>query len=236
VGLFISLDGARHADGMIGRPIPGRGRVIDDATREEIATLVRSGLYRRADLLAIYCELEDPDALDAAEVGAFVDAQARILATEQATWPAMTDCDRLDVVFAALGQRGVLCLHNAGYTQSDGYDDFRQACDRRADRANLLGYCFYHRQDLERVVRGQGLFLAFGPVDPASEDIAGPAVGRMVQEELARAGFDVTWDGTFAQRIHLPAFVWRRRTSRGAPAESAADPPTPPSFWRRLFG
>jgi hypothetical protein len=34
----------------------------------------------------------------------------------QATWPAMTDWDRLDSVFKTLESDGILCLHNAGYT------------------------------------------------------------------------------------------------------------------------
>jgi len=102
-------------------------------------------------------------------------------------------------------------LQNAGYTQSDGFDDFREAYCNLSDGADIIGYCFYHGQDLERAVAGGGLYLAFGPVNASDEQTKGPEVGRIIVEELRRAGFDVAWDGTFDQRIFVPRFDWKQR-------------------------
>ena len=106
---------------------------------------------------------------------------------------------------------GIIALQNAGYTQSDGYDDIRQSYRRHSDRDTVIGYCFYHGQDLERAVHGEGLYLAFGPVDANKEETEGPRIGAMIVEELTRAGFAVTWNGTFGQRIFVPTIDWKRR-------------------------
>ena len=63
--------------------------------------------------------------LDTHDVSAAIDVEIARWEAEKQTWPTVTDCDRLDAAFAALNERGVIALQNAGYTQSDGYDDFR---------------------------------------------------------------------------------------------------------------
>src|SRR6185295_1242458 len=97
----------------------------------------------------------------------------------------------LDTAFAAINKRGVIAMHNAGYTQSDGYDDFREAYSQHPNQRSILGYCFYHEQDIQRAVRGGGLYLAFGPVDPDDEETKGREVGNIIREELERAGLKV---------------------------------------------
>ncbi|HEX5219501.1 MAG TPA: hypothetical protein VFZ59_08025 [Verrucomicrobiae bacterium] len=114
-------------------------------------------------------------------------------------------------MFEALNRRGIVALQNAGYTQSDGYDDCGQAYNERPDKESVIGYCFYHGQDVERAVAGEGLYLAFGPIDPQDEEIKGPEVGRVVVGELQRAGFQTNWDGTFKTRIFIPKLDWKRR-------------------------
>ena len=42
---------------------------------------------------------------------------------EEATWPATTDCDRLDRVFEALEAQGIIALQDAGLTKSDGLEE-----------------------------------------------------------------------------------------------------------------
>jgi hypothetical protein len=68
----------------------------------------------------------------------------------------------------------------------------------------------YHGKDLERAVRGGGLYVAFGPVDPGEEETKGPEIGNIVREELERVGFHVDWEGTFAKRMHVPKLLWQR--------------------------
>lgn len=66
-------------------------------------------------------------------------------AAAEATWPATTDCDRLDRAFEALSARGVIALHNAGFTIDDGVADVSEVLHRRG-RDGIIGYCFYHEQ------------------------------------------------------------------------------------------
>ena len=56
-----------------------------------------------------------------------------------------------------------------GYTQSDGHSDVSEAYQELENKSKILGYCFYHGQDLERAVLGEGLFLTFGTIDPNAD-------------------------------------------------------------------
>ncbi len=64
---------------------------------------------------------------------------------------------------------------------------------------------------MEDAVRGGGLLLAFGPVNPNDEETKGKEIGHIVCEELERTGLKVKWDGTFASRLSVPDLVWQRR-------------------------
>lgn len=185
---------------------------ISNDTFKEISTVVRGGFDDRDRIIEIFCEeMYAPGELDPVEVEAAVDAAIKAHEAEKVSWPDVTDCDRLDAVFQALRPLGVLALHNAGYTQSDGYDDFRQAYSEAPDHDRIIGYCYYHGQDLEGAVEGRGLCLAFGPANPKEEDTRGPEVGRTIVDQLRAAGFEVQWDGTFNTRILIPTFDWKRR-------------------------
>ena len=179
---------------------------------DEITTLVRSGFYTRDQLACIFCEERyAPGELEADEVLTAIDAALATWEEEKRSWEGVTDCDRLDAAFAALNERGIIAIQNAGYTQSDGYDDFLEAYANCEDKSNIQGYCFYHGQDLEHAVRGRALFLAFGPADPDQEESKGPEIGQIVKEEMERAGLSVDWDGTFARRLSIPDLKWQKR-------------------------
>jgi hypothetical protein len=185
---------------------------LSEDTLGEIDTQVRSGFESRERIVEIFCEeMYAPGDLDPDEVATAVDAAIHTHEQSKASWPSVTDCDRLDRAFVRLASEGVICLQNAGYTQSDGYDDCREAGRRHPDHSSVRGYCFYHGQDTERVVEGEGLFLAFGPVDAKREEADGPVIGRLVIAALTAEGLHPQWDGTFAQRIHIPQFKWQRR-------------------------
>ncbi|WP_447926803.1 DUF6891 domain-containing protein [Vreelandella sp. EE27] len=129
------------------------------------------------------------------------------LAAEE-SWPQITDLDRLDSVFQALRAKGILCLHNAGYTMADGHDDSNEVLSVYP-KATFFGYCFYHGQDLERAIDSEGLMLAY---DHVNGDVAEKInVAQIMQEELEKAGFAVDWDGTTNQRINIPEFDWKNR-------------------------
>lgn len=73
------------------------------------------------------------------------------------------------------------------------------------------GYCFYHQQDLERVVAGGNLLLAVGPIDPDKEETEGPTIGRIIVDLVKGAGFSVEWPGAFDKRIEITGIGWKRR-------------------------
>ena len=180
---------------------------LTNETRDEINTLVRGGYEAPERLVEILTEeMYEPGELDEDEVQAFVDQCVALLERSKAGWPTVTDCDRLDRAFDQMVMQGVMGLQNAGQTQSDGYQDVQEALRGREDVHLFIGYCFFHGQDLERAVRGGGLHLAFGPLDPQLEASLGLEVGQRVVRALAAAGLHAKWDGTFSQRIFIPQF------------------------------
>lgn len=185
---------------------------LSEETLREIDTLVRSGFESRERVIEIFCEeMYAPGDLDPGEVSSAVDAAIQAHEQAKADWPEITDCDRLASAFTKLTSEGIICLHNAGNTQSDGFDDFRGLYRNHPARGSVRGYCFYHRQDTERAVEGGGLFLAFGPADSRLEESEGPVIGRLIVTTLTAAGLQPQWDGTFAERIFLPEFIWQKR-------------------------
>jgi hypothetical protein len=186
--------------------------VIDDEIRRDIRFSVRCGFFDEARLIEMYSEeIYAPGELDPVELRQFVNQELSSLREDQRAWPAETDCDRLSAVFKILNSRGIISIENAGNTQSDGYDDTMQIYREAKDKKSFIGYCFYHGQDLDRAVRGEGLYLAFGPVDPAKEESEGPRIGKIIAEELNKKGFTSEWKGTFNTRIRIPKVDWKRR-------------------------
>jgi hypothetical protein len=180
---------------------------------DQMRTQVRCGFYDKDRLIALFCEeMYAPGELSPDEVSDAIDRELELFEEEQESWPPDTDCDRLDRAFEAMSQRGLIALQNAGFTQSDGYEEVSDAYLDVEDEDQIIGYCFYHGQDLERAVRRGGLYLAFGPADPKDEETKGPLVGRMICEELQRVGLEVKWNGTFKDRIFIPKILWQRRT------------------------
>lgn len=179
---------------------------------ERIAIWVRSSLHNKRRLMALFCEhMYSPGELDRREVAKAIDAELLKWWNEKQEYPEVTDCDRLDIAFDAMNERGVIAMQLVGYTQSDGYDEFQSQYASHANKSSVLGYCFYDGQDFECVARGGGLNLAFGPVDPSNEETQGVDVGNIVREEIKKAGLGVDWDGKFTTRLSIPKFKWQRR-------------------------
>ena len=127
------------------------------------------------------------------------------------TWKDRTINDRIDAAFAALSASGIVALQWAGDTQSAGWENAREA---RTDWQR--GVVFYHGQDLERVLDGGSLMLAFGAFDnPDDDDEMNAAIGREVCQALQKEGIETEWDGSGNRRIAIPNFPWckRRHTS-----------------------
>jgi hypothetical protein len=173
----------------------------------QIKTAVWSGFSTPEDVYQMIEEILEEGA-DEATLRAAVLPEFRKKRAAEKTWPVSTDCDRLDDAFVDLNDSGIIALHNTGMTMSDGRADVGEALNER-ERGDILGYCFYHGQDLSRAVNGGGLFIAFGDLD------ADPAqkvdVGHQIKKTLTFHKFEVEWNGDPERRLCIPKFDWKRR-------------------------
>ncbi len=130
----------------------------------------------------------------------------------EAQWSQTTDCDKLDRVFDQLNQQRICALQYVGDTMDDGYGSVSDTINADGvPQDRYMGYCFYHRQDMDHALQGDGLLLAFGHLDSDNPKDAVP-VGQMICDALRQEGLEVTWDGTHKRRIELPGLRWQRRT------------------------
>ena len=117
---------------------------------------------------------------------------------------------RLRAAFETLNSMGIVALENAGYTQSDGWDDVNEIANRLNDSGKRpRAGVFYHGQDVARGRRGEGLMLTFGSYAARDADADSVAVGHLIVEVLKSHGFRPKWDGTPSTRIHTGRFEWR---------------------------
>jgi hypothetical protein len=181
-----------------------------EAALQMVRDLVRTGLEPRARIVEAVCAAWALfEEADCGAVEAEVDRAIAGKAAEQRAWPAVLDTDRLDRAFAALEQRGVLCLHDAGYSESSG---FGETLVRRDQEGGLVSpfdaYCFYHRGDVESALAGNGLALTVGLFAMRRGDLK---LARRVEHRLHEEGLRTAWDGAPDARILLPGFDFRRR-------------------------
>jgi hypothetical protein len=179
----------------------------DEYILDAIKKWVWSGFYSPSDVNAMIDDILEPDA-DEAMLRAAVQPEFEKKITAEESWPVETDCDRLDAAFDDLNSRGVVALQNAGYTMTDGLEDVSQALGERG-RTGVIGYCFYHGQDMERAVVGGGLMIAFGDLKDDKEKKG--EVGRFIKEVLEQHGFSVEWNGNPEKRLSIPTIAWKRR-------------------------
>jgi len=182
---------------------------------ESIHRLVWSGFYSADEILPVIAEeiyeLDDAGTLAA---GKEIARQFEEKAAAEKAWPDETTCDRLDSLFDDLNRAGIIALQNAGYTQSDGISEITERYEELGgEKSGVIGYCFYHGQDLERAVDGMGLLLTFG--DILGDDGKGVKIGEIVRDRAVERGFKVEWDGSIKTRIQLAPFEWQRRRPGG---------------------
>ena len=134
---------------------------------EYIATAIRqwvgSGFYTHDEIDSMVDDIAEEDC-DIEELKATIGPALRAKLRAERGWPAVTDCDRLDAVFNQLEEAGICALSNAGYTMSDGFTEVAEA-RAMAPTGYYRGFCFYHGQEVERAVDGEGLMLAFGDLE-----------------------------------------------------------------------
>lgn len=182
----------------------------EESAREYIEQFVRFGFYQPDEIERIVGDDMLGGELPRERIRELVEAEVARQKAEQESWPAETDCDRLDRAFVALRTAGILAIHNAGMTPSEGIDEMsEQYYAAGGEESSIVGYCFYDRQDMEYALEQRTLGLAYGAIDGDAE--RGVEVGTRVREALESAGLQVAWSGSIDDKLDITEFDWQRR-------------------------
>lgn len=128
---------------------------------------------------------------------------------ESKLWLHPTDTEKLHEVFDKLCKNRIVALHNAGYTQSDAIYDVQDVWkDLEGEGVKPIGYCYYHGQDLERVITSGTLCLGFYG-EKEKNDKEAILIGHKIVEAFEAAGFAVEWNGAASKRIEIKDFKWQ---------------------------
>jgi hypothetical protein len=128
---------------------------------------------------------------------------------EQATWPAVTDCDRLDAAFVELERGGIVARQNFTCCGTCGQAEIgAEMRDAEVAGCPVRGYVFYHIQCTESAVDGHGLYLHYGATAEGKKATA--AIGEAVVKVLDRHGLKAEWNGQPSQCV-LVNLDWKRR-------------------------
>jgi uncharacterized protein DUF6891 len=195
---------------------------VDEDLMAQLDLMVRGGYLARDEIIEALAELAGDEGLERseAELGEAVDAALAAVRAEARTWPETTDNDRLDAAFARLTAEGIIARQDFACCTTCAKAEIWDEVD---DPAAWRGNVWFHRQDTEHAVAGDGLYLGFGARDDRSTlrrlfgrggdrpatDTAG--IGREVARALSDAGLPVVWDGRVERRILVDPFIWQRR-------------------------
>jgi hypothetical protein len=179
---------------------------------EQMNLDIKFGFLSEPELFESLCDMfyDEPD-LDKDWLRTQVTEHYQIRQEESKSWPSPTDFDRLDKSFEALAQKSIVCLHNAGYTRQDGEGDSQQAIEKLNQVGiNIKGFCYYHSQDLARVVDPQqkDLFLGFDSLAHDEEQTI--EIANTIISILAENKFSVTWSGSVEERIEIKNVNWQK--------------------------
>lgn len=102
--------------------------------------------------------------------------------------------------FRELRKYGILC-EGGRWTccQSCGQRDMQESFDDAAEDEKPLGYCFWHDQDEDVLVREGSTMLAFNAFDSMDTRF----VGNIIVGVLKKHGVKTKWDGTGRTRIEF---------------------------------
>lgn len=186
---------------------------MNDTLRDDILKQididVRSGFYTKEE---IFTNVEDylyEIPFDKVWVKEQIEMTYSKQLVEQAKQPSITDFDKLVQAFDELNSSGIIALHRAGVTKQDGEGDCEEIHEDLAKKGiKTKGFCYYHWQDVERVIDGDNLYIGFGDFD--SNDKAAAEIGTQVAETLRSKGFEINWDKTAYTRIEITNIKWQK--------------------------
>ncbi|MBI2331836.1 MAG: hypothetical protein HYU84_06720, partial [Chloroflexi bacterium] len=121
---------------------------------------------------------------------------------EQAKWKEATDCDRLDQAFEDLERQGIISRQNFSCCGTCGSAEI---LDEMASAKNkgkkVRGYAFFHVQDTELAVEGNGIYLNYGSA--YNNYFAQILAGHKIVKVIKNHGLKVEWNGSLSRRIFV---------------------------------
>lgn len=129
--------------------------------------------------------------------------------SDSKTWSKETDTEKLRLVFDKLRKNKIVTAHSIGYDTSEAIYDIQEIWQELEDHdIHPIGYCYYHGQDLERVIETGDLCIGFSGVKEKNEKEA-IGIGNKVVDALKEAGFTVEWNNSASERIIVTNFNWQ---------------------------
>lgn len=197
-------------------PVPEPAIVVDDTQIADTArNHVAAGFLSRDEIVDVVRsyfadEVDEQRLRDV--VPAMVDDALRAHDRIQLSWPAITDCDRLDAAFEALEAEGIVarqdfsCCGTCG--DGDIFDEIAAAA--ASPGATPRGYVYYHQQTTESVVEYGDMYLRFGSTEEGEDSAL--AIGWRIVAVLKASGLAVDWNGSWDRCIGVTLDWKRRRT------------------------
>jgi hypothetical protein len=138
-----------------------------------------------------------------------VDARLR----EEATWPLVTDCDRLNAAFKQLNDEGIVARQHFSCCPNCGHRHMEREVERfEKEGREAWGYVFYDIQSTDAAIEIGELTLNYGGL--ADDEESTVFIGELVVDALRDHGLNVEWDGDPKKTI-LVKLVWMRRLDAG---------------------
>jgi hypothetical protein len=173
------------------------------------------GFWSASEIVAQAMERGDGDN---ATITNAVDDEWRKRQAEVALLPSPGCYQRLANLFDELNNERLISLHCAGYTNGDGMSAIDEVIAQVPYK--LVGYIYYHQQDLERCIDSQQLTLSYGAFreteQTASSGRTKTEMGAYLSDKLRAAGFEVQWDGLPTTKLTLVNFTWDRMPEKSA--------------------
>jgi hypothetical protein len=191
---------------------------LDDEKFEvaaHIVSMLEDGCWTREEVVSnVSRELEG---LDAAGLESLIDDNIAEKIRGEASYPAVTDCDRLFAAFEKLRASKILALHCPGSTGSSCYYQAMHEWKELGGMASkLVGSVYYNPQDVEAAREDGTLFISFiafpqnlyeDSTAPASDEIK---IGNALVAALQEEGLAVEWNGEASKRVQT-MMHWQKR-------------------------
>lgn len=181
---------------------------------DSIYTQVRSGFYSIEDIqTSILDEIEDNGCADeVSEEWAYeqIEKVYEELLQESKSWHHPNHTERLIAAFDEMAENKIIALHFPGYTNEDGEYEVEEVERTLIDNdTKSVGYCFYNGEDLEKAIKGDGLYLHFQKLNNVNDVITKELAQKIIQI-LQKHQLEVEWNGKAISPIFLPKFVWQK--------------------------